>query len=101
MNSGKALRTAEYMNVLMNPPTLPSRAQLTLNDRQQESSNSDQVVDSPEDNTLYDWLNDSDEANRDASGESSAFEEFVVDPELSQLPSEIFEIGAEYYQSTF
>lgn len=89
------------MNVLMNPPTLPVRAQLILNDTQQESSNSDQVVDSPEDNTLYEWLNDSDEVNRDASGESSVFEEFIMDSALNQLPAELFEMGAEFSQSTF
>lgn len=69
--------TIEYMNALLNPPNLAVRAQFSLEEAKQESSNSDQIVSSPE---LYEWLNDSDEANRDASGESSWFEEFVEVP---------------------
>jgi hypothetical protein len=91
-----SLMTIEYMTALMNPPNLVVRAQLAMDDAQQDSSNSDQIGDSPEDNTLYDWLHDSDEVNRDVSGESSGIEEFVDMPSLSQLPAELFDIDAAY-----
>lgn len=95
MNVG-SLMTIEYMTALMSPPNLVVRAQLAMDDAQQDSSNSDQIGDSPEDNTLYDWLHDSDEVNRDVSGESSGIEEFVDVPSLSQLPAELFDIDAAY-----